>query len=405
MSGPDTPASRRRAGRRRESRAERRAWSRLRSHLRGRSMWGVPFRLFLTAIAVGLLVPWFDRALARAQRPYPDLDTGTIAGILGTISGAMMTLSGLVFTALTAAMSFSTTSLSIRIVPVFRQDTVIRWGLGLFVGTFIYSLIVAVGIATGVHDRKPWAATSVAVIATVGCGIMLVAVVVRVCQQLSPAILLRRLAADGYRGMGFDPAPFHTEAATVSGRHLPEGHVVRRTRALRHGDTLLAVHTRRLLDIEADWDMRIELVPMAGTAVQYGGILFRTSAPTSPAQNARLLRALAFGDTYSPHSGSFGAIRSMADIALKALSPAVNDPTRAVQALDQIEDILARLSPRIEAERVALAGDPDATVVQAWSRGWEDYVAAGTDEIRQFGTSSVQVQRRLRALYASLLAQ
>ena len=92
----------------------------------------------------------------------------------------------------------------------------------------------------------------------------------------------------------------------------------------------------------------------------------------------------------------------MFDIALKALSHAVNDPCRAVQALDEIEDILAELAPDIAKRETLLAAHPDASVLRDWTRSWADYVAAATDEIRQYGTGSVQIQRRLRALFDTL---
>ncbi|WCD92636.1 DUF2254 family protein [Microbacterium sp. nov. GSS16] len=164
---------------------------------------------------------------------------------------------------------------------------------------------------------------------------------------------------------------------------------------------MLAVNIPRLLDCEDPWGMRIELVPSLGTPAPSGGILLRTSAPVGRAQCRALESALAFGDALSPVSGHFGAIRAMVDIALKALSPAVNDPSRAVQALDEIEDLLAELAPDIAKREALLAAHPDASVLRDWTRSWAGYVAAATDEIRQYGTGSVQIQRRLRVLFPS----
>nr|WP_309133095.1 DUF2254 family protein [Brevibacterium sp.] len=368
-------------------------------------MWGVPLRLMLIALVLGLLMPFVDRMLATGFDPYPDLDSDTVAGILGTIAGATMTLSGLVFGALSAAMSFGVTALSVRIVPVFQQDTVIRWGMGLFIATFVYSLSIAVSIAIGEDGYEPLTATALAVLAALGCAVMLLAVIVRVCQHLNPAILLRRLSTDGFRGMRNRPTRFHLSAADVTHGIEGPGHVIHRTAPLRHGDTLLAVNTGRIVDLERLWNTRIQLIPHVGTAVQRGGPVFRTGVELIAGQQRTLMRTVAFGDTYSPDSGPYGALRSMSDIALKALSPAVNDPTRAVQALDQIEDILATLSPQLLAEERDIAASPNPDLIRSWTHSWEDCVRAATDEIRQFATTSAQVQRRLRALFTSLRAQ
>lgn len=389
---------------RRETAADRREWAAMCRHVRVPTMWGIPLRLFLAALALGLLLPLADRVLAPLTA-YPPLDAGAVGSLLGIISGAMVTLAGLVFSALTAAMSLGVTALSVRISPVFQGDRVIQWGLGCFVGAFAYALLIALSIAVGGQAYRPWASTIVAVIITTGCGIMFIAVVVRVCRLLNPGGLLRRLAAEGREASRYDPARFHTRAAELATGTAAGGDAVRRRRRTPRGDVVLAVNIPRLLDCEDAWGMRIELVPSLGTPVPVGGLLFRTSAPASRAQCRTLESVLAFGDVLSPASGPFGAIRAMVDIALKALSPAVNDPSRAVQALDEIEDILAELAPDIAAREALLAAHPDASVLRDWTRSWDDYVAAATDEIRQYGTGSVQIQRRLRALFDTLAAQ
>ncbi|MDO4918420.1 DUF2254 family protein [Kocuria sp.] len=380
----------------------------MRNHTRVATMWGILFRVFAVALALGVLVPFVDRFLGSAVTAYPDLDTGAVASILSIISGAMVTLAGLVFTALTTAMSLGITAMSVRIVPVFQGDRVIQWGLGAFTGTFVYSLLVALSIAVRDDAYRPWVGTVLAVAATLASGTMFIAVTVRITQQLNPGMLLRRLAHDGCNATRYDPARFHTHADVVETRAVPEGHEVRRRGERRpggrtNGDCVLAVNTPRLLDCEDAWGMRVELVPEVGSPVPPGGLLFRTSAPTSPEQHRQLERAVAFGDILSPDNGPFGAIRAMVDTALKALSPAVNDPTRAVQALDQIEEVLVRLSPRLSERRRDVARHPEAVLLRRWGHTWEDHVAAATDEIRQFATTSVQVQRRLRALFTTLL--
>jgi uncharacterized membrane protein len=95
------------------------------------------------------------------------------------------------------------------------------------------------------------------------------------------------------------------------------------------------------------------------------------------------------------------AIRLLVDVAIKALSPAINDPTTAVQAIDQIEDLLRRLAKcDLEACR-AFDQDGSLRVVYRMPT-WGDYLALSFDEIRQFGSTSIQVMRRLHAALAEL---
>jgi uncharacterized membrane protein len=94
-------------------------------------------------------------------------------------------------------------------------------------------------------------------------------------------------------------------------------------------------------------------------------------------------------------------IRLLVDIAIKALSAAINDPTTAVQTIDQIEDLLHRLG-RCNLD-VGYATDGSGAVRLIFPvPTWEDYLTLAFDEIRQYGASSVQVMRRLRAALVGL---
>jgi uncharacterized membrane protein len=113
---------------------------------------------------------------------------------------------------------------------------------------------------------------------------------------------------------------------------------------------------------------------------------------------------IALGDERTFDQDPAFALRMMVDIANKALSPAVNDPTTAVQVLDHIGEVLSFIG-RTDLDMratAASAGSPAAAVVMV-TRRWEDFVTLGLTEIREFGATSVQIMRRLRALLEELL--
>jgi len=95
------------------------------------------------------------------------------------------------------------------------------------------------------------------------------------------------------------------------------------------------------------------------------------------------------------------ALRLLVDIAIRALSPAINDPTTAVQAIDQIEDLLRRLG-RLALDAGCLTDRRGTLRVVFPTPSWEDYLSLGFDEIRHYGADSVQVMRRLRAALLGL---
>ena len=97
-----------------------------------------------------------------------------------------------------------------------------------------------------------------------------------------------------------------------------------------------------------------------------------------------------------PSSRTKNPIRLLVDIAIKALSPAINDPTTAVQTIDQLEDLLRRLgSAELDA---GYAVDKNGALRLVFpTPTWEDYLTLAFDEIGHFGSSSVQVMRRMRS--------
>jgi uncharacterized membrane protein len=95
------------------------------------------------------------------------------------------------------------------------------------------------------------------------------------------------------------------------------------------------------------------------------------------------------------------ALRILVDIAIRALSPAINDPTTAVQVVDRIEDLLVELHRRRPGPSLVLDGEgrPRGRVP---APTWTEYLELGLTEIRHYGSDSIQIGRRLQAAYDRL---
>ena len=115
----------------------------------------------------------------------------------------------------------------------------------------------------------------------------------------------------------------------------------------------------------------------------------------------RLWRAIHLADERTFEQDPKYPIRLLVDVAIKALSPAINDPTTAVQAIDQLEDLLRRLGRRSLADVRARDGKGVVRLIYP-TPNWEDFLSLSFDEIRQYGASSVQVMRRLRSAFAGV---
>ncbi len=94
----------------------------------------------------------------------------------------------------------------------------------------------------------------------------------------------------------------------------------------------------------------------------------------------------------------------MVDIAIKALSAAINDPTTAIQAIDHLGNVLRRLGSTALRARLTFSDMQGSPRLLLPGRTWEDYLTLAVTEIREFGAADIQVTRRLRALLQDLEA-
>jgi uncharacterized membrane protein len=129
--------------------------------------------------------------------------------------------------------------------------------------------------------------------------------------------------------------------------------------------------------------------------------LLRVRGARQPLDEATLKSAIHVGDERTFDQDPKYALRLVVDIAIKALSPAINDPTTAVQALDQIEDLLLRLGRR-RLEIGAFTDRAGTLRLLAPLPSWDDFLLLALDEIRAYGADSVQVMRRMKALIKNL---
>lgn len=400
-------------------------WWRTRRRLAQRPVWRVPVILIVVALIAAPTVNGVDELVGGAV-----LDAGDTVTLLGVIAGAMATLTGLVFAAVTLAMQFGASQISVRVIPMLQQDRLMRWSFGVFLATFVFSAVTALDMADEATGAKGLQlSTNVAVLATVVSAILFIALVARVGTILNSARLLRWIGHQGRDAiLRLYPTPAEEAApagdarssealdtalgvlvkawyddspatAAPAGPHRVE--VVRLRETPRQGRVLLAINLPGIQRLAINWGTRIDLMVGVGDHVPHNAALFTVHGPIDRVRAYKLQATLVFGDTHRPSVSPVAALQSLSDIALKALSPAINDPGRAVQALDHVEDLLLMLAPRVRAEQ-----DNDAAgLVSGYRRTWNDYVAVGTDEIRHYAGGAAQVQRRMRAVLENLVAQ
>ena len=168
-----------------------------------------------------------------------------------------------------------------------------------------------------------------------------------------------------------------------------------------HPQVIQAIHFSALVELATASDTVIEVAAAVGDSVLEMMPLLRVHGGRQLLSEEVFQSAIEAGDERTFEQDPKYALRLVVDIAIKALSPAINDPTTAVQALDQVEDLLLRLG-RCGLEIGAFYDAQGKLRLLVPFPTWDDFLLLALDEIRAYGADSVQVMRRMKALVKNL---
>jgi uncharacterized membrane protein len=371
---------------------------RARQFVRG-SIWLVPALGGAAGSILGI-------AAAEAGRhAVPDgwtYSVGTAQAVLASVVGASVGLTGFVVTVGVLIVQMATGTFSARYMRIFYRDRLLKAVLAVLVGTLTFSY----GLLRRVEqDSVPSLGVTLAGF-FLALGVLLFLVFLnRSIHRLRPvavAALVAQAGRTSFRDildeLGRADAPVHILTAYTA--DTPPALVVPSPRA----GAVQALDAGGLTRFARERNCLVVVRPSVGDFVSEGAVLFDVYGGDGLEESdARRLRSMiVLGVERTIEQDPAFAIRVMVDIAIRALSPAVNDPTTAVQVLDHLGETLrllgstGRPSPTGDETRALSPG----VVVRA--RRWDDIVQLAFTEIRQYGGSSVQVVRRLRALLEDL---
>jgi uncharacterized membrane protein len=271
--------------------------------------------------------------------------------------------------------------------------------LSTFVATFLFALVATVQVGRGGGELVPTRTLLAALALTLLSIAMFLLLLDHAANGLRVANVAQRV--DATARLVFDavyPEPAGPEGDAPAPGDRPPVQVVRQEGP---GAVLVTFDRAALVDLARRGDAAVELVAAVGDHVPAGSCLLRVHGP-APLPERKLRRALVLGDERTLDDDPAFALRVLVDVAIRALSPAVNDPTTAVQMLHRIEDLLRyAAAKKLTTGRVA---DDEGVIRLVYpTPTWDDLVELGLDEIRAFGAGSYQIARRLRALLDDLL--
>ncbi|MGD0468661.1 MAG: DUF2254 domain-containing protein [Terriglobales bacterium] len=370
-----------------------------------------PLTIALTLGCAGAFLSWLEEEFPATSAWVPAVlfpshaDPQVAQIILAGIAASIMTVVSIVFAILLMTLTLASMQFSPRIIVSFSRDRVTQWTLGIFLGTFLYCLAALPAAHSLPHPFEPVATVLGAMVLALVCVGLLLFFIHHISQAISVNHIVDRIAVE-------------TEAMIdeiMPWPHLLDHHV-KDAEPLRPNPSEVAVlshdsgyirfvDTRRLVALAKHYHVTIRVLRRVGHFVPAGIPLMMVSKGNRlpPEGTAELLAAFDLGPTRTLQQDVEFGVLQIVDVALKAISPAVNDPTTAINCIDQLSRILIRFVSREPPEE--LLYDPPG-IVRA-SIGWihfERLLDAAFEQIRMYSKTDVAVSLRLLRAFGDIAA-
>jgi uncharacterized membrane protein len=381
-------------------------WNRqyiIKSYIRS-SLWLMPFFAVLAYMVVTRITHGIGGWLMQTGRID---ETAAFMGL--TMAGARtmletivtINLSFLVFTfgSLLVAIQVAGGQYTPRIIATtLLRDNAIRFTVGYFVFTLLFTLrvLTRMGDET-VHQFNTFIAGALGLVSLV----VFLYLIDYAARLLRPVSIVQRVGKSGIAVI----QSVYPESIVRSRPVESSGRLASPDRTVANAGTsgiVLAVDLKGLVAQARHANGMIEFIPQVGDFLAVGEPLFYLYGGAAAIDDRQLRAAVALGSERTLEQDPTFAFRILVDIAIKALSPAINDPTTAVLAIDQLHRLLRQVGLRhVSREEIF---DKDGVLRLVFrTPNWEDFVHLACTEIRHCGTGSIQITRRMRSMLENLM--
>jgi uncharacterized membrane protein len=360
------------------------------------SLWLAPLLAGIGGLVLAELLYALDMQSDFAILQYsPETATAVVSATIA----AVVSLTGFVITVTVLGVQQATGLFSPRYMRLWYRDGRLKLVLAELVGTLMFSIAV-------IRRIQPDAVPDICVSVTgLGLAIGLLLFLLYFGQflhRMRPVAVVALLAREGRRAFeAWNAEAVRPDIALVTSAWTPgttPAFVLRATSA----GAIQAIDTAGLSGFASTYGCLLVFRHSVGDFVPRGAAIVEVHGATPPADaGTRLAGMVALGAERTIEQDPAFAVRVMVDIAIRALSPAINDPTTAVQVIDYLEETLRAVGSTPSPQGTASPDGLSSGLVMP-VRTWPDYLALGVTEIRTCGASSIQVLRRLRAMLDEL---
>jgi len=364
-----------------------------------------PLTIALVLGCAGAALSWLEETFPAVSDLVPAAlfpshsDPQIAQVILGGIAASIMTVVSIVFAILLMTLTLASMQFSPRIIVSFARDRVTQWTLGIFLGTFCYCMAALPAARSLPHPFAPVATVFGAMFLALACVAWLLYFIHHISQAISVSHIVDRIASET-EAMIDEMMPWPHRPGALADPHLLEPATWETPVVSQASGYIRYIDTNRLVALAKWYHVKVHVIRRVGHFVPAGTplLMVHRGSRLSPEGCDQLLGAVDLGPSRTLQQDIEFGVLQIVDIALKAISPAVNDPSTAISCVDQLSRVLIRFASR-EPPSPLLYDPPGVVRV---SIPWIDFyglINSAFEQIRLYSKSDVAVSlRMLRAL-------
>jgi len=369
-----------------------------------------PLTIALALGCAGAVLSWFEETHPVVGVTVPRVlflsrsDPQVAQVILAGIAGSIMTVVSIVFAILLMTLTLASMQFSPRIIVSFARDRVTQWTLGIFLGTFLYCMAALPSAHSLPEPFSPVLTVTVAILLAIACVGLLLFFIHHISEAISVNHIVARIAMETEsviddvmplpRLPGKPDSPEYVDLSTWNTPILStvSGYI-------------RFLDTERLLGLAAAYHVRVQSVRRVGQFVPAGTplLMVHKAERLDEEKIGQLRGAFDFGPSRTLQQDIEFGILQIVDIALKAISPAVNDPTTAISGVDQLSRLVIRFASRQLPDEFLYDVKGVARVHIRWI-DMERLLDSAFEQIRMYSKSDVAVSMRLLRAFADISA-
>ncbi|MGM0931104.1 MAG: DUF2254 domain-containing protein [Actinomycetota bacterium] len=366
------------------------------------SLFLFPALVMLAGIALAVGATAVDNALGHeAAVPLTlAMSSNAATWLLSTVAGAMITTVGVVFSLTVVSLQLASDQFSPRVMRSFIRDRLSQTVIGLLVATFFYCVLILPSLSGDPSEPAPRVSLTIAVVLTLVTVVGIIVHLDHLARGLQVGNVARVIAAEGQSVVAvLDRVPAGLERVDPEGFLAPADADVIPSPV---GGWVSQVDSAQILRaVPAGTSVRMET--RVGAYIHAGEPMFTVWPPPPERSREKLTGAIEVSDARTMLQDVDFAIRQLVDIGLRALSPAINDPTTAVEVILRLGSLLrtvltAPLAPE------ALKDEAGRVLVQPWNLDHDEYIDHAFDQLRQTSLDQPEVVAALLRVLRMLIA-